>query len=121
MPSMLKHFVITAIGTVLIGFWAVASAADTVLIIVSHEVADFSAWKKRFDAGKENREKAGLKERYVMRDVNKPSAVIVVLESGSVENAKTFVADSAFKERIKKASSTGTAEVKIGTTNPGGK
>jgi hypothetical protein len=79
-----------------------------------------AAWKKRFDAGKENREKAGLKERYVMRDVNKPSAVIVVLESGSVENAKKFVSDAAFKERIKKASASGTAEIKIGTTNTAG-
>jgi len=79
-----------------------------------------AAWKKRFDAGKENREKAGLKERYVMRDVNKPSAVIVVLESGSVENAKKFVSDAAFNERIKKASASGTAEIKIGTTNTAG-
>jgi hypothetical protein len=78
MPTMLKQFVITAIGIVLIGCWAVASAADTVVIIISHEVSDFSAWKKRFDAGKGNREKAGLTERYVMRDVDKPNFVIVV-------------------------------------------
>jgi hypothetical protein len=121
MPSMLKHFVITAIGTVLIGFWAVASAADTAVIIVSHEVADFEEWKKRFDAGKGNREKAGLTERYVMRDVEKPNFVIVVLESSSVENAKKFVSGAAFKERIKKASASGTAEIKIGTTNTAGK
>jgi hypothetical protein len=121
MPTMLKQFVITAMGTVLVGFCTVAGAADTAVIIVSHEVADFSAWKKRFDAGKGNREKAGLTERYVMRDVNKPNFVIVVLESGSVENAKKFVSDPAFKERIKKASASGTAEIKIGTTNPAGK
>lgn len=121
MPTMLKQFVITAMGTVLIGFSAVASAADTVVIIISHEVADFSAWKNAFDAGKGNREKAGLTERYVMRDADKPNFVIVVFESGSLENAKKFVSDSAFKERIKKASVSGTAEVKIGTTNPAGK
>lgn|SRR5688572_13403467 len=120
MPTMLKQFVIAAMGTVLIGFWAAASAADTAVVIVSHEVADFSDWKKRFDAGKGNREKAGLKERYVMRDVDKPNFVIVVLE-GSLENAKKFVSDPAFKERIKKASVSGTAEIKIGTTNTAGK
>jgi hypothetical protein len=40
-----------------------------------------SAWKKSFDAGKSNREKAGLNERYVMRDVEKPNFVIVVRSS----------------------------------------
>jgi hypothetical protein len=120
MPTMLKQFVTAAIGAVLIGFGAVASAADTAVVIVSHEVADFSAWKKRFDAGKSNREKAGLNERYVMRDVEKPNFVIVVLE-GTLENAKKFVSDPAFKERIKKASASGTAEIRIGTSNTAGK
>jgi hypothetical protein len=36
-----------------------------------------SAWKKSFDAGKSNREKAGLNER----DVEKPNFVIVVRSS----------------------------------------
>jgi hypothetical protein len=118
---MLKQFLITAITTIVVGFGAVANAADTVLIFVSHEVVDYGEWKKRFDAGKSNREKAGLKERYVMRDANKPNAVIVVLEASSVENAKKFAADPAFNERLKKASTTGSADIKIGTTNPAGK
>jgi hypothetical protein len=117
---MLKQFFITATGAVLIGFSALAGAADTAVVIVSHEVADFSAWKKRFDAGKSNREKAGLKERYVMRDVDKPNFVIVVLE-GTLENAKKFVSDPGFKERVKKASASGTAEIKVGTTNTAAK
>jgi hypothetical protein len=120
MPA-LRQFVIAALGIVVIGFGAAANAADTVLVIASHEVADFGEWKKRFDAGRSNREKAGLKDRYVMRDANKPSAVIVVLEAGSLEHAKKFVADPAFVERVKKASSTGSADIKIGTTNPTGK
>ena len=100
----------------LLSFAGMARAADTAVIIVSHEVADFGEWKKRFDAGKEVRKKAGLTERYVLRDANKPSAVIVVLEAESVENAKKFASDSGFRERLKKASSTGTADIQIGTT-----
>jgi hypothetical protein len=76
--------------------WTVR-AADTAVIIVSHEVANFDEWKKRFDAGKDTRKKAGLTERYVMRDANKPNFVIVVLEADSVENAKKFVSDPGFK------------------------
>lgn len=115
---MLKQIVMTAMAISVIAFGAVANAADSVLVIVSHEVADFGEWKKRFDAGRSSREKAGLKERYVMRDASKPSAVIVVLEASNVETAKKFAADPAFNERLKKASSTGTADIKIGTTNP---
>jgi hypothetical protein len=121
MPTMLKQLVITAISIFLIGVGPAANAADTVVIIVSHEVADFGAWKKAFDAGKGNREKAGLTERYVMRDANRPNFVIVVFESPSVEHAKKFVSDPGFLARIKKASVSGTAEIKVGTTGAVGK
>jgi hypothetical protein len=121
MPNMLKQLVITAISVCFIGFGPAANAADTVVIIISHEVADFGAWKKAFDAGKGNREKAGLTERYVMRDANKPNFVIVVFESPGVDHAKKFVSDPAFLARIKKASVSGTAEIKIGTTGVAGK
>jgi hypothetical protein len=121
MATMLKQLVITAMGVFVIGFGAAANAADSVVIIISHEVADFGAWKKGFDAGKGNREKAGLTERYVMRDANKPNAVIVVFESPNLDHAKKFVSDPAFKDRIKKASVSGSADIKIGTTGPAGK
>jgi hypothetical protein len=121
MPMFKQWVAITATALGLTAFGSHANAADTVLVIVSHEVADFGEWKKRFDAGKANREKAGLKERYVMRDASKPSAVIVVMETANVDTAKKFAADPAFNERVKKASSTGTADIKIGTTNPAGK
>jgi hypothetical protein len=115
MPTMLKQVAITALSIFLIAFGAAANAADTAVIIISHEVADFGAWKKAFDAGKGNREKAGLTERYVMRDANKPNFVIVVFESPNADHAKKFVSDPAFLARIKKASVSGTADIKIGT------
>jgi len=112
---MLKQFVMAAAATVLIGISPIATAADTVVVIVSHEVADFTAWKKGFDAGKDNRDKAGVTARYVVRDPEKPNFVTVVLESGSLENAKTFV--SALKERMKKGGVViGAPDIKIGTT-----
>lgn len=117
MRGILRQSVVALIGSFFIAFTPVTSAADTAVIIVSHEIADFGEWKKRFDAGKENRKKAGLNDRYVMRDAEKPNFVIVVLEANSVENAKKFVSGQAFKDRIKKASVSGTAEIKIGTTS----
>ena len=114
---MLKPSVMAAAAAVLIGLSTIASAADTAILIISHEVSDFTAWKKGFDAAKSNRDKAGLKERYVLRDVDKPNFVTVVLESESVENAKKFASDPALKERMKKSTTiVGTPDIKVGTT-----
>jgi hypothetical protein len=113
---MHKKFVMAAAATVLIGLSPFATAADTVVVIVSHEVTDFAAWKKGFDAGKGNRDKAGITERYVVRNADKPNFVTIVLESGSLENAKKFV--SALEERMKKGGGViiGAPDIKIGTT-----
>ena len=89
MPTMSK-LVITAMSIFLIGFAAPANAADTTLIIVSHEVADFNAFKKGFEAGKDNRAKVGLTDRYLMRDANKPNFVIVVLESPALRARRSM-------------------------------
>jgi opacity protein-like surface antigen len=109
---MLKGVRATVLAAILMSPGAAALAADPAIVIISHPVADFAAWKKRFDAGKEMREKAGLTQRYVMRDADKPNVVIVVFEA-SVENARKFVSEPGFQERVKKASSSGSAEIKI--------
>lgn len=110
---MLKQFARIAAATVFVGLSAVASAADTVVVIASHEVADFAVWKKGFDAGKGNRDKAGFKERYIVRDADKPNFVTVVMESESLENAKQFV--SVLKEAMKKnANIISVPDVRIG-------
>jgi opacity protein-like surface antigen len=114
---MFKPFMVLAVSTLLIAVSSMARAADTAIVIVSHEVADFAAWKKGFDAGKANRDKAGMTERYVMRDLDKPNFVIVVLEADK-DKAREFVSDPAFKERIKKASASGTADIRIGVKDP---
>jgi hypothetical protein len=114
-----KQIVAGASAILFAGVCALANAADSAVVIASHEVRDFAEWKKNFDAGKDRRKQAGMVERYVLRDAEKPNAVIVVLETRDVETAKKFVADT--KERIKKASSTGTADIKIGTTSTSGK
>ena len=81
-----------------------------------------SEWNgKGAHAGKGNREKVGLTERYVMRDANKPNSVIVVFEAASLDHAKKFVSDPAFLARIKKASVSGMPDIKIGTTGSAGK
>jgi len=115
---MLNKLVTIAGTSVLLALSTIVGAAETAVLIISHEVADYAAWKKSFDAGKANREKAGLSERYVMRDLDRPNFIIVVFDPGTPQNAKRFVSDPAFKERINKASISGPAEIRIGFSDP---
>lgn len=111
---MLNRFVTAMAATLLVGLSSWVTAAETTVIIVSHEVKDFDGWKKIFDAGKQTRDKAGLKSRYILRDVDKPNMVTVVLESANAENARKFAA--GLKDRIKKSDVIGEADIKVGTT-----
>jgi hypothetical protein len=111
---MLKGVLATLVATVVMVLGPAAVAAEPAIVVISHPVADFAAWKKRFDSGKEARAKAGLTQRYVMRDTDNPNVVMVVFEA-SLDNAKKFISDPAFQERVKKASSSGNADIKIFT------
>jgi hypothetical protein len=97
---VLKKSLKAAIATTLLLLCATAIAADTVIVITTHEVSDFAAWKKGFDAGKGNRDRAGLTERYIVRNSEKPSLVTIVLAGDNLENAKKFV--SEVRDRMKK-------------------
>jgi hypothetical protein len=111
---VLKQSLRAAIAITFLMLCATATAADTVIVIASHEVSDFTAWKKGFDAGKSNRDKAGFTERYIVRDSAKPNFVTVVLAGESLESAKKFVSDA--KDRMKKNKIiVGEPDVRIGT------
>lgn len=113
---MLKQFARMATATVFVGLSAAAFAADTIVVVTNHEVADFAAWKTTFDANKGRRDSAGIKERYVVRDADKPNFVMIVLESESLEGAKRFV--SRLKEGIKTNANIITVpDIRIGTTD----
>ena len=111
---MLKRFLIPAAAAVLFALSAIAGAADTVVVIISHEVPDYAAWKKGYDAAKVHRDKAGLTERYVLRDADRANFVTIVLESASVDSAKKFFSDPALIDRMKKGNLV--ADIKIGST-----
>lgn len=111
---MLKQLLRAAIGATFLVLCATATAADTVIVITSHEVSDFTAWKKGFDAGKGNRDKAGMTQRYIVRDSARPNFVTIVLAGDNLETAKKFV--SEVRDRIKKNKIiVGEPDIRIGT------
>jgi hypothetical protein len=79
-----------------------ARAGDSVLII-THEVKDFNAWKTFYDNDKPNRDKAGLVQRFLVRDAERPNVVTVVFEAPNANAARAFTSNPALKDVMIKA------------------
>jgi hypothetical protein len=64
-----------------------------VTVINTHEVADFNAWKQTFEAGAENRTRAGINIRSVLCSTDNPNKVTVISEVADAETARAFIAN----------------------------
>ena len=91
-----------------------ARAGDAI-VIITHEVKDFAAWKTAYDGDKVNRDKAGLVERALMRAADKPNLVTVVFEAKDQASAKAFTSNPALKEVMIKAGVLPPPAITIGT------
>jgi hypothetical protein len=99
MKSSFATVVAAALLFALSGF---AQAGDSVLIII-HEVRDFTAWKSFYDSDKPNRDKAGLVQRFLVRDADRPNVVTIVFEAPDAGAARAFTSNPALKEVMIKA------------------
>ena len=57
---------------------------------ITHDIADYDAWKKVFDAGDELRSAAGLELRGIFTDADNPNMVGVVLATDDVDKLKAI-------------------------------
>ncbi len=78
-----------------------------------HEVKDFDAWKRRFDANAETRREAGLVNATVHRDIANPSVVFVFFEWDSTENARAFLESLQLKAAMVDAGVVGVPQFNI--------
>jgi len=59
-------------------------------VLIIHEVADYSAWKKVFDAASEIRKDAGERSYQVFKYQNDPNRIVHFSVWTSIEDAKRF-------------------------------
>ena len=64
-----------------------------VTVIVQHEVADFTAWKKIFDADEQSRLKAGVKLAGLYTSVNNHNDVTMIFEAPDAELFDVMMSD----------------------------
>jgi hypothetical protein len=72
-------------------------------VLVRHKVADFSKWKPVYDAHLPARQAAGGTELYLLRNIDNPNEVIVLLEVEDLQKAREFVASDDLRERMQES------------------
>lgn len=72
-------------------------------VLVRHEVKDFSAWKRGFDAHRPKRVEAGLAEKSVLQGTDNPQEVVVLFEADDLDRAKAFANSADLRQTMTKA------------------
>jgi hypothetical protein len=111
----MKKILFAALSAVCIMCFAFAPKTDNkkVTILISHEVKDYSAWKKGFDADETNRAKAGLKVVSVYRSAENPNVITGLIEAPSAEVAQKFLSNPNLKSAMEKAGVISAPEIKV--------
>ena len=84
-----------------------------VTTILTHEVKNYSDWKKVFDGDAANRSANGVSVQGVYQSVDNPNLVTVITEVPSVEAIQGFMASPDLQAAMEQAGVIGMPEVKI--------
>jgi hypothetical protein len=103
-------FMACLIGVAMLGAVGVSRAAD-VRMFVRHEVADYGAWKKSYDAFAPNQKKMGVIDQSVYQSTDDPNDVTVIHDFHSLEKAKAFAASADLKAAMEKSGVKGAPQI----------
>jgi heme-degrading monooxygenase HmoA len=71
-------------------------------MLVRHKVADFAKWKPVYDDHLPVRQKAGLKEVHLLRNIENPNEVILLFSVEDPDKAKAFAASDELRQAMQK-------------------
>jgi len=91
-----------------------AEALD-VRMFISHEVNDYAAWRKVYDAFDATRRKLGVTGQAVYRSVDNPNDVTVTHDFRSTDKARAFSTSPELKAAMEKAGVKGVPQISITT------
>ena len=80
------------------------------LAITHHKVADYDAWRPVYDADREARNSAGVKELGVYRSVQDPNDVYLLFEVSDVEAFQKFGQSPELAEKMREGGVIGMPE-----------
>jgi len=79
--------------------------------IVRHEVRDYAAWKRGFDAQADARARAGIIGHAVNRSVQKPNVVVIYLQAESLDPLRAFASSPDLKQVMQAAGVIGAPDI----------
>jgi hypothetical protein len=72
-------------------------------LLVRHKVSDFSKWKAAYDGHEPARQKAGLKEEHLLRNMDDPNEVVLLFQAAEIAKAKEFGQSADLREAMQAA------------------
>jgi ABC-type sugar transport system substrate-binding protein len=97
-------------GFAVLGAAGVARAAD-VRMFVRHEVADYGAWRKSYDAFAPTQKKLGVTYQAVYQSTDNPNDVTVIHDFHTLAKAKAFAASAELKAAMEKSGVKGAPQI----------
>jgi len=82
-----------------------------VRMFVRHEVADYAAWRKSYDAFGSTQKKLGVSAQAVYQSTDNPNDVTATHDFASVEKAKAFAASAELKSAMEGAGVKGAPQI----------
>ena len=82
-------------------------------VIISHEVKNYSDWKKVYDPDEINRTKAGLKITGLYHSVDNSNKITLFCEAPNVDAVNQFMSNPLLKEAMEKGGVLGMPDVKL--------
>lgn len=73
------------------------------LLVIHHKVKNFVAWKPVYDGNAAARKAAGFSNDRVLRSVDDPNDVTVIMEFAELGKAKAFVGSADLKSAMQRA------------------
>jgi quinol monooxygenase YgiN len=85
-----------------------------VYIHIRHRVEDYARWREGYDNHTPARQAGGaVGEAQVMRNVEDPNEVIVLLGWSDLQKARAFIQSVSLKEAMQKAGVQGSPEIRL--------
>jgi TAT (twin-arginine translocation) pathway signal sequence len=81
---------------------AQAATMGSVLVIISHPIKDYAAWRVVYDSAEPIRQKMGVTGAEVFHDPKDAKMMVIIHRFPTVEAAEAFLGDAGLKEAMMK-------------------
>lgn len=73
------------------------------IVFTRHKVADYAAWRPKYDADVARRKQAGLCDLALYRDASDPNMVLMMWEADGLDGLKAMLSSPDLKALMKEA------------------